>query len=180
MNASNHLSAALLMTSLLTAGCDLAVYPTTSDYVAQEAARASVDLGVEAMPRDADVVEVELTVDSVALHRAHDDRWVLLSGDETPVTLIAEPRSGAIADVPMRMQSYDRISFGLTRVRVATADGWHEASFDADEIDVEGDFVVDTDVTVALAFDLDAGLSGNPRSGFTFEPLVAASIEHRR
>ncbi len=177
MNASTPLCSALLLGSLLTAGCDLAVYPTTSDYAAQEAARAAVDLGAESMPQDSDVVEVELTVDTIALHRAYDDRWVLLSGDETPMTLIAEPRSGAIRDVPMRMQEYDRISFGLTRVRVATADGWHEATFESDEIEVEGEFLVETDVTVALSFDLGAGLSGSAASGFAFEPLVAVSIE---
>ncbi len=183
-NASNatvdhhapHVAGALSLALLLGAGCDLAVYPPTSDYAAQEAARAAVDLDAASMPAGPDVVDVEVTVDTVAIHRAYDDRWILLSGDEVTTTLVAEPRNGTVADVPMRMQTYDRISFGITEVRVATEDGWHAAVLSIDEVELEGDFVVDTDVTVALTFDLLAGLGGDARAGFTFEPLVSADI----
>jgi|GEM_PF-2546946 len=175
MNASKLLCTALFLTGL--PACDLAVYPTTSQYVAQEAARATVDLDAESMPSAAEVVDVEVTLDTVALHRPYDDRWVLLSGDEATTTLVAEPRNRTLADVPMRMQDYDRIAFGITRVRVATEDGWHEAELTVDEVELDGDFVVDGHVTVALRFDLLSGLGGDARSGFTFEPLVDASIQ---
>ncbi len=161
-------------------GCDVAVYPTTSEYAAQEAARAAVDVDAESMPAGAEVVDVEVTLDTVALHRPHDGRWVLLSGDETTTTLVAEPRNRTLADVPMRMQAYDQIAFGITRVRVATEDGWHEATLITDEVELDGAFVVDGDVTVALGFDLQAGLRGDARGGFTFEPLVTASVQPHR
>ena len=45
-----------------------------------------------------------------------------------------------------------------------------------DEISIDGDFVVDTNVTIALSFDLRAGLRGNAHGGYTFEPLVDASL----
>lgn len=171
-----RISGALSLALLLGAGCDVAVYPTTSDYIAQDAARAAVDLDAASMPAAEDVVDVEVTVDTVAIHRAYDDRWVLLSGDEVTTTLVAEPRDGTVADVPMRMQTYDRISFGITEVRVATEDGWHEATLWADEVELEGDFVVDTDITVALTFDLLSGLDGDADGGFTFDPQVRADI----
>jgi hypothetical protein len=184
LNASNAIvnhhsvraAATVCALLLLGAGCDLAVYPETSEYAAEEAARASVDLDAESMPATADVVDVEVTVDTVAIHRAFDDRWILLSGEEVTTTLVAEPRNGRVADVPMRMQTYDRISFGITHVRVATDEGWHEAALTVDEVELEGDFTVDTDVTVALAFDLLSGLDGDARRGFTFEPIVTADI----
>lgn len=180
-NASKLLCTTMFLGGLAaTAGCDLSVYPTTSDYSAQQEARASVDLDVESMPADSTVVDVEVTLDTVALHRAHDDRWVLLSGDETTTTLIAEPRERTLADVPMRMQAYDQLSFGITAVRVATADGWHEATLTTDVVELDGEYLVDTDVTVALSFDLSAGLRGDARSGFTFEPLVAAELQRAR
>ena len=157
-------------------GCDLSVYPTTSAYVAQEAARAAVDVGADSMPAAA-VIDVELTLDTIALHRPFDDRWVLLSGDEATTTLVAEPRDRRWADVPMRMQTYDGVAFGITQVRIATDDGWHEATLTADEVEIEGDFAIDTDVVVSLRFDLQAGLHGDATSGFTFEPLVTATIE---
>lgn len=173
----------LLCTTLFLGGltaCDIAVYPTTSDYDAQQAARASIDLDVDAMPNDSAVLDVEVTLDTVALHRAEDGRWALLSGEETTTTLVAEPRDRTLADVPMRMQAYDRLSFGITRVRVATADGWHEATLANDEVELDGDFTVDTDVTVALSFDLQAGLHGDAQGGFSFEPLVAATVAPAR
>ena len=174
MNTTKLACAAMLLGGLT--GCDLSVYPTTSEYVAQEAARAVVDVEADSMPVMA-VLDVELTLDTVALHRPYDDRWVLLSGDEATTPLVAEPRNRSLADVPMRMQAYDRIAFGITRVRVATEAGWHEATLTTDEIELEGDFAIDTDVVVALRFDLQAGLHGDASAGFTFEPLVAASIE---
>lgn len=181
MNALKPMCTVLLAAGLAAStGCDLSVYPTTSDYDAQESARASVDLDAASMPDAAEVVDVELTLDTVALHRPLEDRWVLLSGDEATTTLVAEPRSGAIADVPMRMQAYDRLSFGITRVRVATEGGWQDAELVLDEVVVDGDFIVDTDVTIALTFDLQAGLRGNAQSGYTFEPLVQAAVQAAR
>ncbi|MCR9166160.1 MAG: hypothetical protein ACE37F_10475 [Nannocystaceae bacterium] len=184
LNASNPIATPLLaraagslsLALLLGAGCDLAVYPTTAEYVAQEAARASVDLDAASMPAAADVVDVEVTVDTVAMHRAFDDRWILLAGDEVTTTLVAEPRNATVADVPMRMQAYDKISLGITQVRVATEDGWHEATLARDEVELDGEFLVDTDITLALTFDLLSGLEGDARAGFVFEPLVTADI----
>lgn len=177
MNALKPMCTVLLLGGLIAAaGCDLSVYPTTSQYDAQEAARASVDLDAASMPNASEVLDVELTVDTVAMHRLYEDRWVLLSGEEATTTLVAEPRSDAIADVPMRMQAYDQLSFGITRVRVATADGWQDAELLAEEVLVDGDFIVDTDVTIALTFDLQAGLRGNAQTGYIFEPLVAATV----
>lgn len=181
MNAFKPLCTVLLATGLVAiAGCDLSVYPTTSEYTAQESARASLDLEAESMPNAAEVLDVELTLDTVALHRQFEERWVLLSGDEATTTLVAEPRSEAFADVPMRMQAYDQLSFGITRVRVATDTGWQEAELVLDEVLVDGDFIVDTDVTIAVAFDLQAGLRGDAHNGYTFEPLVEAAFQATR
>ncbi|MGH1346896.1 MAG: hypothetical protein ACRBN8_35335 [Nannocystales bacterium] len=181
MNASKPMCTVLFASSLVAAaGCDLSVYPTTSEYDAQEAARASLDLDAASMPNASEVVDVELTLDTVAMHRLYEDRWVLLSGDEATTTLVAEPRSDAIPDVPMRMQAYDQLSFGITRVRVATAEGWRDADLLVDEVTVDGDFIVDTDVTIALTFDLQAGLQGNANAGYTFEPLVEAAVQAAR
>ena len=124
MNALKPMCTVLLLGALAAAaGCDLSVYPETATYNAQEAARASVDLEAASMPQGSDVLDVELTLDTGAIHRLYDDRWVMLSGDEATTTLFAEPPSDPIADVPMRMQAYDQLSFGITRVRVATAEG---------------------------------------------------------
>ncbi len=177
MNTFKPICTVLLTGALaVAAGCDLSVYPTTSEYDAQEAARASVDLEAASMPDASEVLDVELTLDTVAMHRSYEDRWVMLSGEEATTTLVAEPRSEPIADVPMRMQAYDQLSFGITRVRVATDDGWHDAEVLLEEVSVDGDFIVDTDVTIALSFDLQAGLRGNAQSGYTFEPLVEAVL----
>ncbi len=177
MNAPNPLCAALLGGALLAAaGCDVSVYPATAHYNAQEAARASVELDAASMPDAGEVLGVELTLDTVALHRPYEDRWVLLSGDTSTTSLGTEPRADAISDVPIRMQAYDQLSFGIVGVRVSTAQGWQDAELLAEEVSVDGEFIVDTDVRIALTFDLQAGLRGDPQTGYTFEPLVAASI----
>ncbi|MEM6295955.1 MAG: hypothetical protein AAGA54_32080 [Myxococcota bacterium] len=167
---------ALLCLTFGAAACDVALYPTTSNYAGRQAARASVDLDADAPPM-AEVLDVELTLDTVSLHSPIDDRWVLLSGEADAVPLLTEPRSAALREVPMQAEVYDQLTFGISRVRVATQDGWVTATPIIDEVVLDGDFPVDTDVTVRLAFDLQAGLRGSPATGFTFEPLVSVSID---
>ncbi len=167
---------ALFCLTLGATACDVALYPTTSNYAGRQAARASVDLDADAPPM-AEVLDVELTLDTLSLHSPVDDRWVLLSGEADAVPLLAEPRSAALREVPMQAELYDQLTFGITRVRVATHNGWMDATPIVDEVVLDGAFAVDADVTVRLAFDLQAGLRGSPSAGFTFEPLVSVSID---
>ncbi len=157
-------------------GCDIEVYPTTSTYDSRTSARASVAMEADHPLQRDDVQEVEVTVDTLALHRPADDRWVLLSGDQARVSLLATPRSATFSDVPVHVQEYDRIAFGIGEVRVAAGGSWHQAQVSVEEVEIEGEFVVEGDVVVQLAFDVGAGLQGTAASGFTFEPLVAADV----
>jgi len=164
-------------------GCDLVVVPETSEYVGQPAARASLDVRADSMPSASDVRGVELTLDTVALHRPNDDRWVLLAGDEATASF-ARAASGAqeqeLSDVPMRMQIYDGIAFGITSVRVETDEGWQQAQVPIDEVELSGAFVVDRDVRFELAFDLATAVEGDTSAGFVFDPRVTASLEPMR
>lgn len=176
MHRTAPLLLALSALALGGSACDLETLPTTSNYASRNAARASVTMAADTPLSRDDVRDVEIIIDTLALHRPIDDRWVLLSGDEARVSLLSTPRSNTFEDVPVHVQTYDRIAFGVGEVRVATDDGWHTATVTDEEIELDGDYTVEGNVAVQLAFDVRAGLSGDASNGFVFEPLVAAEV----
>jgi hypothetical protein len=168
--------ALVLVSTLATLGCDLALFPEQAHYTGADSARASVDLSALAMSDRDDIESVVVEVSDLVLHRPSDDAWVVLGPEAIQVDLVASPRSPAVDGIPVRHFEYDTIAFGLGPVHIG-ADG---ESFDARSIETEveltGDFRVDGDVIVQLRFDLDASIVGDADSGFAFYPVVEAEL----
>lgn len=163
-----------LASTLCAFGCDVELYPATSDYIGQAPAVAEVELSADAMPDDEDVVTVEVAIVDLVLHRAEDDTWVLLSSDTVAADLVT--REAAFRPVPLEPALYDRVAFGIAAVRVGNEDGWTNASVEEIEVELEGEFDISEDFVFGIAFDVEQGLQRRADGKWSFEPHARAVV----